>query len=256
MLATDLALLKEAAREAGVIATRYFSAKPHVWEKPDGAGPVTEADLAVDAMLRERLTAARPRYGWLSEETADTPDRLATQTQFIVDPIDGTRSFIEGSKDWAHSLAIVRDGVVQAAVVFLPMRRQMFTAHLGGGAALNGQPLRIRALPQTPTILTARPNLDAAHWKNGAPPPLERHFRSSLAFRMCLVAHGQFDAMLTLRPSWEWDIAAGALILTEAGAKVTDRTGADLRFNGPSALLNGVIAAGADLHEQLASNLI
>lgn len=256
MPATDLALLKEAAKEAGAIASKYFNAAPTIWDKGGGLGPVTEADLAVDAHLRARLTAARPDYGWLSEETADTNARQSTRSQFIVDPIDGTRAFIEGSRDWAHSLAVVTDGVVEAAVVFMPMRKTMYTAHRGNGAALNGQPLRVAPVGDKPTVLTARPNLEAHHWRDGQTPDLERHFRSSLAYRLCLVAEGKFDSMLTLRASWEWDIAAGALIVTEAGGTVSDRSGAPLKFNNPLPQVDGVIAAHPDVHRMIADRLL
>ncbi|NCW68017.1 MAG: 3'(2'),5'-bisphosphate nucleotidase CysQ, partial [Marivivens sp.] len=134
MPVTDLDLLIVAARKAGDIAADFFKSAPKVWDKPAGQGPVTEADLAVDTMLRETLTAVRPSYGWLSEETDDTSDRLSTTRQFIIDPIDGTRAFIDGSKDWAHSLAIVENGQVIAGVVYLPMKDQMFAAWHGKGA--------------------------------------------------------------------------------------------------------------------------
>ena len=106
MPASDLSLLIEAAEEAGRIATRYIGAPMEVREKSDGAGPVTEADLAVDAALAQILRAARPDYGWLSEETEDSADRLGAERVFIVDPIDGTRAFIDGDDIWAHSLAV------------------------------------------------------------------------------------------------------------------------------------------------------
>ena len=253
---TDLDLLIVAARKAGDIAADFFKSAPKVWDKPAGQGPVTEADLAVDRMLRATLTAAQPDYGWLSEETVDTSDRLSTTRQFIVDPIDGTRAFIDGSKDWAHSLAIVENGQVIAGVVYLPMKDQMFAAWHGKGATLNGETLHIGGTATPPTILTNTPTMDVTNWKNAQPPKVDRHFRSSLAYRMCLVAEGRFDGMITLRPSWEWDIAAGALILTEAGGTVTDKKGAPLRFNNPHPQVNGVIGAVPTFHQTLADQLL
>lgn len=253
---TDLDLLIVAARKAGDIAADFFKSAPKVWDKPAGQGPVTEADLAVDTMLRATLTAAQPDYGWLSEETDDTSDRLSTTRQFIIDPIDGTRAFIDGSKDWAHSLAIVENGQVIAGVVYLPMKDQMFAAWHGKGATLNGETLHIEGTATPPTILTNTPTMDVTNWKNAQPPKVDRHFRSSLAYRMCLVAEGRFDGMITLRPSWEWDIAAGALILTEAGGTVTDKKGAPLRFNNPHPQVNGVIGAVPTFHQTLADQLL
>ena len=118
----DFDLIKNAALAAGDIARGYFNASPEVWEKSGGQGPVTEADLHVNRQLEADLKAARPDYGWLSEETEDGQARLKTERQFIVDPIDGTRSFIEGNKDWAHSIAITENGLPVAAVVYLPIR--------------------------------------------------------------------------------------------------------------------------------------
>ena len=253
---TDLALLVDAARAAGTIALTYFKNDPDVVDKPAGAGPVTEADLAVDGMLHETLSAARPDYGWLSEETEDSAARLHTRRQFVIDPIDGTRAFIEGSRDWAHSLAVVEDGQVVAAAVYLPVRDLMFAATRGGGATVNdARTLATTVELDGATILGAKPNFDGQHWQNGVVPPIRRAFRSSLAYRLCLVAQGRFDGMMTLRPSWEWDIAAGALIAAEAGAVVTDSAGQPLRFNNALPQVPGVLAAGPVVHAGLSARL-
>lgn len=252
MPASDLPLLIEAARTAGDIATRYSGATAKSWDKPGGAGPVTEADLAVNAMLETTLRAARPDYGWLSEETEDTPDRMQRDKVFIVDPIDGTRSFVEGSKTWAHALAIAEHGVVTAAVVYLPLRQKLYSAAAGQGAFLNGTPIRPtdRADLTGAHVLVAKPTLATQHWPQGVP-DIQRGFRPSLAYRLALVAEGRFDAMLTLRESWEWDIAAGELILREAGALCTDKTGTALRFNNARPLLNGVVSGGPSVHRDI-----
>jgi len=253
----DLDLLVDAARHAGDIAKSYFRRNPEVTEKPGGAGPVTVADLAVNAMLENALQSARPDYGWLSEETEDTHARLATSRQFVIDPIDGTRAFIKGDKDWSHSLAIVENGAPVAAAVYLPVHDIMFTATAGGGARMNGQPVRVSAPArlEDAVVLGPRSNFEGRFWNGGMPPPVKRAFRSSLAYRLCLVAQGRFDGMITLRPSWEWDIAAGALVATEAGAVVTDSFGKDLRFNNSVPQVPGVLMAGAELHDALATRL-
>ena len=139
MPAADLALLIEAAQEAGRIATRFSGPKAQTWHKPEGAGPVTEADLAVNDMLERELRAARPDYGWLSEESLDRGDRLAANRVFIIDPIDGTRSFIDGSRTWAHSIAVAERGEVTAAVIYLPLRDKLYTAAKGQGARKTGR---------------------------------------------------------------------------------------------------------------------
>lgn len=257
MPVTDLSLLIEAAAKAGDIANRYHGPDAKRWDKPDGAGPVTEADLEVDAFLRDFLMTARPGYGWLSEESEDSSDRQQNQHVFIVDPIDGTRSFAEGSRSWAHSLAIATDGIVTAAAVFLPQRDLMFASSVGNGTTLNGESVYISRETDiaASSVLTAKPALDAKHWKGGLPPAFQREYRPSLAYRLASVAQGRFDAMLTLRPSWEWDIAAGDLLIREAGGHCTDRTGNALRFNNPTPKLNGVLAANSDLHQEILERL-
>ncbi|SFL27881.1 3'(2'),5'-bisphosphate nucleotidase CysQ [Shimia haliotis] len=252
----DLQLLLDAANEAGRIATSYTGASAVSWDKPDGAGPVTEADLAVNKMLEATLLGERPDYGWLSEESQDNPDRLGAERSFIIDPIDGTRSFIDGSDTWAHSLAIADRGEVVAAVVFLPKRERLYAAAKGQGATLNGAPIKASAQPllTEAKVLAARPVMHSDLWRDKAP-EFQLGYRPSLAYRLALVAQGRFDAMLTLRPTWEWDIAAGDLILREAGAVVSDRMSEPLVFNKADPRLNGVVAGGAPLQRQICDAL-
>ncbi|MEO0485571.1 MAG: 3'(2'),5'-bisphosphate nucleotidase CysQ [Pseudomonadota bacterium] len=252
----DLDLLTAAAQEAGRIAMGYFRADPKTWDKSGGKGritdPVSEADLHVDRYLRDTLCAARPDYGWLSEETEDDATRQAADTLFIVDPIDGTRSFLEGSKTWATSLAVVQNGQPVAAVVHLPARNLTYTAARGAGATCNGAPLTVspRGTLAGADLLATKWNYDPRFWAGGVP-EATRSFRSSLAYRMAITAEGRFDAMFTLRDTWEWDIAAGALLVEEAGGTVVTATGAPLRFNSADARLPGVIAGPHALTQAL-----
>lgn len=248
---SDLNLLIEAAQVAGEIAGKYWRSSPQTWEKPDGAGPVTEADLAIDKMLNEKLMAARPDYGWLSEETEDNTARLAADRVFITDPIDGTRAFMAGEKSFSHALAIAEKGQVTAAVVFLPMANRLYTAELGKGAFLNGEPIHPSTCdnPDGARILSASHALKPEYWPKGVP-PVDRHFRSSLAYRIARVADGSFDATFTFRPCWEWDIAAGSLIATEAGACVTDTVGQAIKFNAPHPKAPGLLVAPMKLHSE------
>ncbi len=251
MPARDLALLTEAAREAGRIALRYWRKDPKVWDKGGEHGPVSEADLAVNDMLKAKLLAARPQYGWLSEETPDNVDRLAVDTVFIVDPIDGTRAFVAGEETWAHSLAVAHKGRVTAGVVYLPALDRIYTASETSLPMRDGEVIRAsgRDRLEGANILTTKANMGPEKWPGGVP-EITRSFRASLAYRMCLAAEGRFDGMLTLRDAWEWDIAAGALIAERAGAVVTDMAGAALRFNTEGAQSNGVLALPARLHAE------
>lgn len=249
----DLALLIEAARLGGDTALRYWGGSPASWDKGGGLGPVSEADIAVDGILSDVLRSARPDYGWLSEETEDNRARLEAERVFVVDPIDGTRSYLEGGTAWAVSVAVVCRGSVETAVIALPARDRLFSAVAGGGATCNGESVRAsqRREVEAARVLAPRYALSPETWGEAGVPPVQRHFRASLAYRFCLVAEGRFDAMMTVRDCWEWDIAAGALIAEEAGATVSDRRGAPLAFNSAGARTPGAVAAAPGIHAAL-----
>lgn len=257
MPACDLPLLIDAAHEAGDVARSFAGITAARWEKPEGAGPVTEADLAVNDTLASKLRAARPDYGWLSEESEDDAARLSCDRVFIIDPIDGTRSFIEGSGTWAHALAVAEKGQVTAAVIYMPLRDKLYTAAHGQGASLNGVPIHVGGQSDldAATLLTVRASCAPDYWQGGRVPGFKRAYRPSLAYRLALVAEGRFDAMLTFRKTWEWDVAAGDLILREAGAVTSDRTDELLTFNNAIPRLNGVLAANPELYRQITKAL-
>jgi myo-inositol-1(or 4)-monophosphatase len=249
--ARDLALLTEAAREAGRIALRFWRREPKVWDKGGEHGPVSEADLAVNDMLKLVLMAARPDYGWLSEETPDDQSRLDRESVFIIDPIDGTRAFIAGEETFAHSLAVAHQGRVTAAVVFLPALDRIYTGSVAAAPLRDGQPMAAsrRDRLEGADILTTKANMAPEKWPGGVP-DIHRSFRASLAYRLCLAGEGRHDGVLTLRPAWEWDIAAGSLIAEGAGTVVTDAAGRALRFNTASARADGVLALPPALHAE------
>ena len=252
----DLTLICDAARDARDIALRYFKRDPQVWDKGAEHGPVTEADLAVNLYLKTTLLAARPEYGWLSEETPDDPARLHTQRQFIIDPIDGTRAFIAGEDNFAVSIAVVEAGRVVAGAVMMPAKDRLYSAEIGGPALCNGQVIRAstRVDLTGARVLATKANMTADHWPGGVP-DLHRSFRTSLAYRLCLVAEARHDGMLTFRDTWEWDIAAGVLICECAGAVVSDRHDRKLRFNEGHPKTAGVIAAAPGLHRAITARL-
>ena len=254
MPATDLSLIADAARAAGAIALSHWKRSPEVWDKGDD-DPVSAADLAADAYLRETLLGARPDYGWLSEETADDGSRNARDRVFVVDPIDGTRSFLKGEPTWGVSIGIVERGVPVAGVVHLPARDKTYAA-ADGAATLNGAAIAAadRDDPDGATALCRPSTLAASHWQ-GPPPALSRVFRPSIAYRLCLVAEGRFDAMLTLMPSWDWDLAAGVCIAAAAGAVATDAAGRPMSFDRDEPRQPGAVVAGPRMHAALISRL-
>jgi myo-inositol-1(or 4)-monophosphatase len=245
-------MLVEAAEAAGEIALKYWKTDVTKYDKADGAGPVTVADLEINEMLAARFQPDRPDYGWLSEESDNDASRLDAERVFIIDPIDGTRSFIAGDQGFSVALAVAQNGIVTSAAIHLPARGETFAATLGMGATKNGMPVSVTLADdlQKSTILAARVQMQPDRWPGGVP-PLDRHFRSSLAWRLSLVAEGRFDCMATFRRSWEWDIAAGSLIAAEAGATVTDGDGAPLRFNNPEPMTAGIVAAPKNLHPKI-----
>lgn len=251
----DLTLLTQAAQAAGQIALQHWRGPVEHWDKGGGLGPVSAADLAVNAALETQLRGERPDYGWLSEESAPDAGRLAASRVFVVDPIDGTRAFLDGSDGFSISLAVVEGGRPIAAVVHLPARGQTYAAAADDPATLDGRPIAPREAPlEKAEVLTSRHSLDPAFWRGGAA-PFRRAFRSSLAWRMCLVAEGRFPAALSLRPCWEWDIAAGALIAARAGCRVSDRHGLPMRLNTPAAQVDGMVVAAPRLQAALLAAL-
>ena len=250
----DLDLIIRAAEEAGRIALAHWRGTFRHWEKDEGAGPVSEADLAVNAALEQALRAARPDYGWLSEESPEDPRRATAARVFVIDPIDGTRAFIAGEDGFAVAVAVVEGGQPVAGVVHQPARGVTYAAAAGQPATRNGQVIRPRkARLEGAEVLTTKAALDPAFWRRV--PRIRRSFRPSLAWRLCLVAEGRFDATLSMRPVWEWDVAAASLIAVQAGCTVSDRRGRGLRFNQMPPLGDGLVVAPPDLHRELIAAL-
>jgi myo-inositol-1(or 4)-monophosphatase len=254
-LATDHALLLDVVREAGALALKYFRTDVESWDKsPDN--PVSEADLAVDKLLRDKLMAARPTYGWLSEETADTPDRRTKSHVWIVDPIDGTRAFLRGTPQFAVSAALVVNEHPVLGAVFNPAQDEMFEAIRGGGARLNGAPINVSPCtdPTTARLLASKRTFRTHNWPevvDGA----EFHFVNSMAYRMAVVANGRFDATITTTNKCEWDIAAAHLIIEEAGGAVTNVDGTPITYNRENVVHDNVLCAGKELHDILVAGL-
>lgn len=229
-LETDLRLLEAATRQAGELALGYFGQGLETWYKGNKS-PVSEADIAVDRFLADRLLNERPGYGWLSEETADDRGRLSCQRVFIVDPIDGTRAFLAGGDEWTISVAIVEDGRPVAGSVFCPRRNEMFVARAGGGALLNGETITVSnrksvagaTLSGPHSLITNRDVVAAGFAKTG--------ILRSLAYRIVTVAAGRVDVGAARGGPSDWDLAAADLLVQEAGGRVTDISGQALMYN-------------------------
>jgi len=247
----DLRLLEETVREAGRIALRFYGGDYKRWSK-EGGSPVTEADLAVNKFLHDRLTAARPDYGWLSEESADDPARLDRDKVFVIDPIDGTIAFLKNRPHFTICAAVVTGGRPCCGVVHNPASDELYAARIGGGAHRNGAAIHVgaRAALEGCAMLGPRSELAQAPW-----PPMHVQTRNSVAYRIVLVADGSADATVSLSCKRDWDLAAADMILTEAGGRLTDSKGATPIYNRPATLQPSLAAANPVLHGEIISLL-
>lgn len=251
----DLALLIEAAHLAGLELLAWREKGAKVWNK--GGTPVTEADHASNALLHERLLGARPGYGWLSEETLDDPARMGARRVFVVDPLDGTVSFIKNKDDFTVALAVVEDGRPVSAAVYNPVRDEMYAATLNGGATLNGAALQAG----TPSgaiegcrMIAAKDMFQHPAWPQKWP-PMDFIKIGSIAYRLALVAADKGDATVALSTKSDWDIAAGELIAAEAGARVTAHDGSTFLYNQRSTHQPSLLGAPEPLYAALSERL-
>jgi myo-inositol-1(or 4)-monophosphatase len=238
--------LVEAARLAGEIAMRDFRAGERTRagvEYKHGGSPVTAADLAVDHFLKARLSAQFPEAGWLSEETADDLARLSQSALLVVDPIDGTRAFVAGDPRWAVSIALVVDHRPIAGVVHAPALGETYAASIGGGATLNFAP--IEASPRRDLggarIAGPRPLIQRLGGLGSAQLLIEPRI-PSLAYRLARVASGSLDGAFAAANAHDWDLAGADILLSEAGARLTDAERRPLRYNSAT-IRHGALAA-------------
>jgi myo-inositol-1(or 4)-monophosphatase len=250
--------VEAAAREGGALALRAFrpgaKTSARVWNKA-GNSPVTEADLAVDALLKERLGAALPEAAWLSEETADNPVRLGQRLLWIVDPIDGTRAFLTGHPDWSVSIGLLADGHPVLGIIYGPALDVLYRASLGGGAFRNGEPIRgpDRTGLSGSRAAGPKPLMDALERRAG---PIVRLPKvPSLALRLARVAEGSIDVGLVSANSHDWDLAGGDVILREAGSRLSDLGGEPVRYNQAEPIHGELLATSERLHPDVVSNI-
>jgi len=250
-LEKDFFLLKEAVSEAGALALDYFQRDLKASRKHDGS-EVSEADLAVDAALKRKLVEARPTYGWLSEESEDDQKRLDRRAVWMVDPIDGTNAFLRHVPEWTISAALVEDGLPVLGMVFNPASQEFFHAVRGQGAYLNDRRIRVsdRAAIDGARIIASGGLFKKRIWAEPWP-GVESRWVNSVAYRLALVGAGVADATLSLSAKSEWDLAAGVLVVEEAGGSVTDHRGQSFQFNAPVPRFSSLVAAPPRLHAKL-----
>jgi len=249
-LARDAALLAQTVREAGLLAKSMFSAELKNWIKGKSS-PVSEADIAVNDLLEKRLREASPGYGWLSEESADDASRLGKKYTWIVDPIDGTRSYLAGRDDWCVCAALVEDATPVLAAVYAPASDEFFFAARGQGASLNERRVQARAGDDLEFSRMAGPK-PLVQRLSRSPDEISLHPRiGSLALRLCRVAHGELDAAFAGGQSRDWDLAAANLIVQEANGRMTALSGDAILYNRRDVVHGVLVAAGRDRHARI-----
>jgi myo-inositol-1(or 4)-monophosphatase len=248
----EMEIALEACRIAGNAVMPYFDCGQYTVREKSRGNPVTSADLEVNRKLKEVILQAFRDDGWLSEEEQDSSQRLGKRRVWIVDPIDGTKEFIEKVPEFSISLALVVDGEPQAAVVFNPAKKEIFTAQRGGGTFANEKRVQVSSLRhlQEGLILASRSDYEQGKYRD-----LQAFFKlkpiGSIAYRLAQVAAGLGEGTFTLKDTSEWDVCAGCLLVEEAGGVVTNEKGLSLKFNQPDVRIGGVLAANPSLHGKI-----
>ena len=245
---TELSIAKDAAIEAGGLILSYYKADYEIKDK-GYHNPVTTADHAADARLKDMLTGSYPDYGWLSEETVDSKERLNKDRVWVVDPLDGTKEFIEGVPHFVVSVALVENGEPILGVLYNPVTTETFTAVKGQGAMLDGEKIKCSKKEKSDemVIFNSRSETRSGLWD-----PFQDTFKElkaigSVAYKLGLTAAGRADIFASLRPKNEWDICAGNCIINEAGGKLVDLYGNARQYNSPDTLITpGLIAGQVD----------
>lgn len=241
----DLSLLLQVLRDAGKVAMGFHGKNPKVWNKPDGT-VVTEADIAVDTLLKTTMARERPDDGWLSEETKDSADRLAKSRLWIADPIDGTRAFADATRFWGVGLALMENGAPIASGIYCPVDDVMYHAVKDGGAFRND--VRLTSPESAGHVIV--PRSAAARVESLG---LATQISSSwpMLLRFALIAEGHNPAAISIGNKQDWDLAAGVLLVTESGGVVTTQKGDTMQFNREHHQQAGLVAAQRKWHKQL-----
>jgi myo-inositol-1(or 4)-monophosphatase len=242
--------LSAVVREAGALAASTFGKEYKSWTK-HGGSPVTEADIAVDLLLRERLTRLIPDVGWLSEESEDDRARLGGSRLWIVDPIDGTRAYVNGRTDWAISVALVENGRPLVGAIFAPMEDGLYLGLAGEGATREGVPLRVNDSDTLDGARAAGPKPMLAELAKSQPGIVPEPKVHSLALRLARVADRRLDIAFASKDSHDWDLAAADLIVHEAGGALTTLEGQTPVYNSAHARHGALVAAGRTPHQHL-----
>jgi len=249
--ATDVVQRISDALDAAADAVSGFIPGAVKAEYKPGMDPVTEADRTANRVLRELLV--RDGEGWLSEESADNPERLGRDVVWVVDPLDGTREFVEGIPEWCISIGLVERGQAVAGGILNPVTHEKIMGSLAEGVTYNGEPARTTCASTLAgaLVLGSRSESKRGEWKRFEGGPFKVRPMGSVAYKLGLVAAGRADATWTLVPKNEWDVAAGTALVMAAGGFVRRLEGDPPVFNNLSPLMTGLIAGGPNLRGEI-----
>jgi myo-inositol-1(or 4)-monophosphatase len=243
---SDVDRIEAALRRAGT-ALEAFTAGSVAASAKSGGDPVTEADLLIDAILKEELLDAGE--GWLSEETADDSLRLECERVWVVDPLDGTREFVDGIPEWCVSIGLVVDGAPVAGGILAPGPGHLILGAVGHGVTLNGEPVSATATAavEGALVLASRSEVKRGEWNRFFGSPVSVRNMGSVAYKLGLVGAGLADATWTLVPKHEWDVVGGAALVVAGGGEIRFLDGSIPRFNQPNPKLTGFLATNGKL---------
>lgn len=244
--------LCQTVREAGALALGLAQQNVTKWNKPDGS-LVTDADLQIDAFLKQRLQGAYPDYGWLSEETPDSEARLTCARLWIVDPIDGTTAFANGGNEWCIGVALIENGAPLLSVIYRPVVEEFYWAARGAGAFCNTARLATRDTVQLAGSEIMATGKAAKHFVAAGITASRTYM--PLLMRLAFVASGNTDITMSFGNKYDWDLAAGDLLVQEAGGCISRLDGSAMVYNRPEPWQNGLVAAGRNKHRAVITEL-
>ncbi len=247
----DILVRIQAALDAARLVFDRFTPGAVATEYKAGHDPVTEADRAIDKVLRENLL--RDGEGWLSEETADNSARLDKERVWIVDPLDGTREFVLGLPEFCVSIGFAEKGRPVAGGIYNPATQETFLGAIDSGVLYNGKPARPsqRTALDGALVLASRSEVRRGEWKQFETGPFKVQAMGSVAYKLALVSAGLADITFTLTPKNEWDVVAGAALVESAGGFVSTLERTSLKANRRNPLLSGLLASGPLMKDRL-----
>ena len=251
-LQKDYLLAKEAAIEAGKVIMKYFQTSSYDIKEKSINNPVTTADYEANQIIEEILFKEDSGYGWLSEETVDSDIRLKKDYVWVVDPIDGTKEFIEGIPQFSISIGLVELGKPILGVIYNPAKNELFSAVNNGGAELNGKSIKCLQGNQNLSLLVSRSEVKKGMWDRYQEYCNKIEPVGSVAYKLGLIAAGRADIFATLQPKNEWDICAGHCIINESGGSLVDLFGNSRSYNLKNTKIEpGLIAGSSDYFESV-----